>query len=404
MRDKTEYMVVEFSKATFIYGIIASIFIVLGLFSFVTLEHEGHWLTGMNNQIVWGLPHIFAVLLIVIASGVLNIASISSVFDKKLYKPLAPLSALLAMAFLISGLAILVLDLGRPDRLIVAMTTYNFKSIFAWNIFLYSGFAGILAIYIWTMLDRNVKKFSRPAGVFAFTWRIVLTTGTGSIFGFLIAREAYGTAILAPLFIIMSLLYGTVVYFLIVKAINYFQKTLFSEEILQNLRKLTLLFLFANLYFLILYHVTNLYISKHLDFEKFILLDGGVYTIAFWVGQVVIGLLLPLFILFRDENKSESSLMSATLLILVGSFLAMYVIIIAGQAYPLKIFTNYEILESSFYDNVIHTYIPTIWELGLGLGGVALSLIIVLIGIANLDFLPTIIKSPEAKQVAESDS
>ena len=45
MRDKTEYMVVEFSKATFIYGIIASIFIALGLFSFVTkflslyLEH-----------------------------------------------------------------------------------------------------------------------------------------------------------------------------------------------------------------------------------------------------------------------------------------------------------------------------------------------------------------------------
>ena len=48
MRDKTEYMVVEFSKATFIYGIIASIFIALGLFSFVTLEHEGHWLTGMT--------------------------------------------------------------------------------------------------------------------------------------------------------------------------------------------------------------------------------------------------------------------------------------------------------------------------------------------------------------------
>ena len=378
-------------------------FILVGYLCSHYMETEGHYVTGMNNQIVWGLPHIFAVLLIVIASGVLNIASISSVFDKKLYKPLAPLSALLAMAFLISGLAILVLDLGRPDRLIVAMTTYNFKSIFAWNIFLYSGFAGILAIYIWTMLDRNVKRFSRPAGIFAFTWRIVLTTGTGSIFGFLISREAYGTAILAPLFIIMSLLYGTVVYFLIVKAINYFQKTLFSEEILQNLRKLTLLFLFANLYFLILYHVTNLYISKHLEFEKFILLDGGVYTIAFWVGQVVIGLVLPLFVLFRDENKTESSLMSATLLILVGSFLAMYVIIIAGQAYPLKIFTNYEIIESSFYDNVIHTYIPTIWELGLGLGGVALSLIIVLIGIANLDFLPTIIKSPEAKK-AKSDS
>ncbi len=379
-------------------------FILVGFLCSHYMETEGHYVTGMNNQIVWGLPHIFAVLLIVIASGVLNIASISSVFDKKLYKPLAPLSALLAMAFLISGLAILVLDLGRPDRLIVAMTTYNFKSIFAWNIFLYSGFAAVLGLYIWTMLDRNVNRFSRPAGIFAFTWRIILTTGTGSIFGFLISREAYGTAILAPLFIIMSLLYGTVVYYLILRTINYFQKTLVSEEIISNLRKLTILFLFANLYFLVLYHVTNLYIAKHQAFEKFILLDGGVYTFAFWFGQVIIGLILPIYFLLNDKKKSESSMIKSTFLILIGSFIAMYVIIIAGQAYPLKIFTNYEILESSFFDNVVHSYIPSIYEFGLGLGGIALSLIIVLVGVANLDFLPTIIKGHKPEDKTDSVS
>ena len=111
--------------------ILLGIFILIGFGCSHYMELEGHHVTGMNNQIVWGLPHIFAVLLIVIASGVLNIASISSVFDKKLYKPLAPLSALLAISFLIAGLAILVLDLGRPNRLIVAMTTYNFVSIFS---------------------------------------------------------------------------------------------------------------------------------------------------------------------------------------------------------------------------------------------------------------------------------
>ena len=165
--------------------------IVVGLASSSYMEHEGHYVTGMNNQIVWGLPHIFAVTLIVIASGVLNIASMSSAFNKKLYKPLAPLSALFAIAFLIAGLIILVLDLGRPDRLIVAMTTYNFKSIFAWNIFLYSGFFVILAVYIWSMLDFNVNKFSSLIGKIAFGWRIILTTGTGSIFGFLVARDIF---------------------------------------------------------------------------------------------------------------------------------------------------------------------------------------------------------------------
>jgi molybdopterin-containing oxidoreductase family membrane subunit len=33
----------------------------------------------MNNQVVWGLPHVFAIFLIIAASGILNIASISSV-------------------------------------------------------------------------------------------------------------------------------------------------------------------------------------------------------------------------------------------------------------------------------------------------------------------------------------
>tara|TARA_X000001036_G_scaffold408272_1_gene418418 strand:+ start:253 stop:1473 length:1221 start_codon:yes stop_codon:yes gene_type:complete len=367
-------------------------FILIGFACSLYMEHEGHYVTGMNNQIVWGLPHIFAVLLIVIASGVLNIASISSVFDKTLYKPLAPLSALLAIAFLIAGLIVLVLDLGKPDRLIVAMTTYNFKSIFSWNIFLYSGFAVVLAVYMWTMLDRETNRFSKYAGTFAFGWRIILTTGTGSIFGFLVAREAYATAILAPLFIVMSLLYGTAVYYLILKIISKFHNTYISDDIVKNLRKLTIMFLFANLYFLFLYHITNMYIAKHLDYEIFILSSGGIYTIAFWVGQLFVGIIIPIILMNSSRLSLEYSLILSSVLILIGSFIAMYVIIIGGQAYPLTIFPDHVIIKSSFYDNVVHSYIPSVYELGLGLGGVALALIIVLIGIANFKFLPTIIK------------
>ena len=91
-----------------------------------TMEQHGHVVTGMDNQIVWGLPHVFAVFLIVAASGALNVASVASVFGRAAYKPLAPLSGLLASALLLGGLAVLLLDLGRPDRLVVALTHYNF--------------------------------------------------------------------------------------------------------------------------------------------------------------------------------------------------------------------------------------------------------------------------------------
>ena len=46
-------------------------------------------------------------------------------------------------------------------------------------------------------------------------------------------------------------------------------------------------------------------------------------------------------------------------------------------------------MESTFYDNVIHSYVPSIYELGLGIGGLALAILIVLIGIANFKFIPS---------------
>lgn len=363
-------------------------FVLLGIFCAHYMETEGHYITGMNNQIIWGLPHIFAVFMIIISSGVLNIASLSSVFDKEKYKLLVFLSGLIAIFYLIGGLAVLVLDLGRPDRLIVAMTTYNFKSIFAWNIFLYSGFFLVLLIYLWTMLDYEIKKYSKSMGIFAFVWRIILTTGTGSIFGFLVAREAYATAILAPLFIVMSLLYGVAIYYAYHSSICWLNKTKISQTMLDNFKKLMIIFLFTNLYFLILYHITNIYISKHLDYEIFLLVSGGIYTLLFWVGQFLIGIVLPLILLIFNKNNSPLSLLITSKIILLGGLFAVAVIIIGGQAYPLNIFPDHQIIESAFYDNVIHSYVPSIYELGLGIGGLTLATLIILIGIANFKFIP----------------
>ncbi len=96
------------------YGALAvtGLLILLGLAAAWYMEHQGHQVTGMTNQIVWGLPHVFAIFRIVAASGVLNVASIGTVFGRAAYKPLGRLSGLLAIALLVGGLAVLALDLG----------------------------------------------------------------------------------------------------------------------------------------------------------------------------------------------------------------------------------------------------------------------------------------------------
>lgn len=368
-----------------VLGVIA----LMGLGSAVYMEHSGHHVTGMTNQIVWGMPHVFAVFLIVAASGALNIASISSVFDRHVYKPLAPLSALLAIALLAGGLMVLVLDLGRPDRLVVAMTHYNFKSIFAWNIILYNGFFVIVAAYLWVMMDRRLyKTHGKTAGFAAFLWRLVLTTGTGSIFGFLVARDLYNSAIMAPLFIAMSFAFGLAIFILVLMGSFALTDRPLGDVMMARLRNLMIIFIGAALYFVAVQHLTNLYMAERATASKFILFDGGVFTFVFWVVQVALGGLLPLILLAHPATRNCRGVMgAASVLVILGGLAAMYVIIIGGQAMPLTIFPGKEVV-STFSDGVVNSYAATAPELMLGLGGFAVALLIVALGCTVLRFLP----------------
>ncbi|MEA3277941.1 MAG: NrfD/PsrC family molybdoenzyme membrane anchor subunit [Pseudomonadota bacterium] len=376
------------------WGLLAILAAVAGLggLAFLYMEHEGHWVTGMTNQVVWGTPHVFAVFLIVAASGALNVASIGSVFGKTLYKPLARLSALLAIALLAGGLMVLVLDLGRPDRLIVAMTHYNFKSIFAWNIILYTGFMAIVIAYLWTMAERKGNPYTKSVGFAAFVWRLLLTTGTGSIFGFLVARQAYDAAILAPMFIVMSFALGLAI-FLLVLMLSFDQDGRpFGDSLFFRLKNLLGVFLGSVLLLVLTYHLTKLYGTKYHGVEAFLLVSGGVYTLMFWVGWILVGMLIPLGIIYHPVlGKDRTWVASACGLVVLGGLAAMYVIIVGSQAYPLEMFPGQTIIASGFYDGVNGepaSYIPSLPEFLLGLGGIAVAMLITAVGIRVLQFLP----------------
>ncbi|MFN3785478.1 MAG: NrfD/PsrC family molybdoenzyme membrane anchor subunit, partial [Thiothrix sp.] len=308
------------SKGFFFLLAVLGVFLVLGALAFFHNEHHGHHVTGMNNQIVWGLPHVFAIFLIVAASGALNIGSIGTVFGKKIYQPMGRLSALVAMSLLVGGLIVLVLDLGRPDRLIIAMTHYNFKSIFAWNIILYNGFLALSAIYVWTMMDRHAKGFYKMAGVAAFTWRLILTTGTGSIFGFLVARDFYNSAVMAPLFIAMSFAFGLAVFILVLYFAYTWTDRPLGDAVLNRLRYLLATFIGGVLLLELARYLTGLYSAQRTGVTQFVLFEGGTYTQLFWVGQIMLGSLLPLSLIFcrRLANNHVALLLAAGFTVLGG--------------------------------------------------------------------------------------
>lgn len=368
----------------------AALLIVMGFLSFLYMEHAGHHVTGMDNQVVWGVPHVFAIFLIVAASGAANIGSIGTVFGKKIYQPLGRLSLVTAVGLLIGGLLVLVLDLGHPDRLIVAMTYFNVKSIFTWNIILYSGFIGVMAVYLWTMMDRSktVKKFYKPMGYVAFVWRIILTMGTGSIFGYLVARQYYDAAILAPLFIALSYVLGTAVYTLVLMASYKMAGRELGDTVLNRLRYTLAIFITAVLFFEVARHLTNLYATEHHGIEAYILTSGGFITFVFWIGQILLGTFAVLGLVWcRKLKNNRLALIAASILAIVGGLSLIYVTLIGGQSYPLVLFPN-ALVESSFADGTFNHYSSSMYEVLLGLGGVGVTVLVIFLATKVLSLLP----------------
>lgn len=390
MTDATGFTSIAGRSAGF-YALTAGLaaLIAAGLWAAHTMDAEGHHVTGMTNQIVWGIPHVFAVFLIVTASGALNAASFSSVMGRTLYAPYARLSGLLAIALLIGGLAIITLDLGRPDRLVVALTHFNMKSVFAWNVFLYTGFLVLAALYLWTLMERRMNRRTKPVGAVLLVWRLALTTATGLIFGVLVAREAYDAALMAPLFIAMSLAFGTAAFLLLLVAAFDWTGRFLDDAVVLDLKRMLVVFVTIVLYFVVVFHGAKLYAAGYQGIERFLLVDGGIITHLFWWGQIAAGSLVPLWLmLWGRTGASRFWITVAASLVLIGGLVQVYVIIIGGQAYPLLIFPGKEIIESSFYDGAVNTYRPSLPEFLLAFGGVASAILVVVLSMRVLEFLP----------------
>ena len=233
-----------------------------------------------------------------------------------------------------------------------------------------------------------MNRYTPLAGLFAFLWRMALTTGTGSIFGFLVARQAYDSALLAPLFIALSLSYGLAVFILVLMLAYQGSNRPLGDALMARFARLQIIFIAAGFYFVLVYHLTNLYFTKHHDFERFILLEGGLYTWLFWLGQVLLGSVLPLVLLLHPRiGQMRRRIAASGLLVVGGGFAQMYVTIIGGQAFPLVLFPGRQV-SSSFFDGVVNSYSPALPEWMLGFGGIAIVGLIVTLACKLLGFLP----------------
>ncbi|MCC3750065.1 MAG: polysulfide reductase NrfD [Halorhodospira halophila] len=378
-------------------GVLALIGAATGLYLIVA----GHHLTGMGQQVVWGWPHVVAIGLILAGAGAFALAALAPGALGQSGEPWARLGTASAAALLVGGLAVLSLDLGSPQRILPPLEL-NLMSSFSRNLFLYTAFLAVALLYLATLIEPRMRRYTVTAGALAAVVAVLLALNVGSIFAMLAARPVYGGAIMMPLFLAAALTLGTAALSLIWLAVLRAQGQAPPPRATERLGSILLVALLALATLLALHFVTLAYQPGHRDIARFLLVDGGVYPIVFWLGAVAVGIITPTLLLLRKAARARGQALAwASRVALIGGFAHLFVMIVGAQAFPLQIFPGREV-QGAVFDGEAASYLPSAWEALLSLAGPGLALLILLLALRALPLAA--VHPPEERTAAEDPS
>ena len=111
--------------------------------------------------------------------------------------------------------------------------------------------------------------------------------------------------------------------------------------------------------------VIGIYGTQPGHYEPVKNLLSGSLALNFWLGEILLGLAIPLALLL-SKNRTPFTTMIASVLALVGMFFMRYDMTISGQVYPMKAGT------AGLIDGLF-TYTPSVAEGLIVLGCIAFS-------------------------------
>lgn len=322
--------------------VVLAAFAVIGFVATLYVIQKGIWVTGMNNRIPWGLQIVMAVYYIGLSAGSLVISGLYGVFGKLEYKPFARIAVYMAMLFLIAGLLSILTDQGRMDRVFVQpFVHFNLQSMFSINPLLYSGHILICIIYLWALFTEK-KKTTKIVATLAFGWAFCVHSGTGAIFGFG-ARMLYESPLLPAAFVAAAMASGTALMIITIVALFRMTNRHVDDELILWLGRFLAIILLVVLYFLFMENAYRAYVVELRDAAIYYLF-GGLHSLLFWIGLILIGCSIPAFLLFwKKTGNTVRWVLIASILVVIGILCERYVIVLPGLMHPPEMFPGMQI-------------------------------------------------------------
>ena len=366
--------------------------------------------TNMGSMVSWGLWISLYILFIGLSAGSFLLSTLIYVFNVIKYERIGRLALYSAMICLIIALLFVAADLGHLERSWMVFTNAALTSVLWWEIMFYVLYMAILSVELYFIartdmialreksaglkrkfynllslgsqrLDEASRsqdmKVVKIAGLIGIPTAIAVHGGTGAVFAVIKAIPHWHTPLLPIIFITSALVSGA--------ALLLFLRAFFvrpegdEPQFLSGLGKLAISLLAVDWVLVIFEFLVILYgaVPEAAAALKEILFGANWW--AFWVIQVGVGVLIPVY-LIMFARKSRVSLGLAGLSIVFGIVAVRWNIIVPGLMIP-----KLEGFSDSFFSLRLTTsYAPSAVEWLSSIGLLALFMLLISLGMKLL--------------------
>jgi dimethyl sulfoxide reductase membrane subunit len=323
-------------------GIIGlAVLVVIGIVAWGVQLSQGITSLGVGQAIVWGVYIATFFLLAGIAGGLMILASLSDlevIPGLKSYRRGLLIGAV--ASFVAAGFMILM-DIGRPERVLNMVFSANLSSPFVWDFACLALSVVVAAIYLY--VGPKGKLLPILSGIVAALVIVV----EGWILSMSAGGELWRGGMIPVLFLAEGLMAAS--------AVVLIGQT--GDKTSNWLRRLVLVLLPTMVVLNLLEMATTAYAGNP-DAQAQMALYFGSLAPLFW-GEVLLGIVVP-FVLLGWAGTNRSLTTVAAVLAILGVFAAKLVVLVAGQSLP--------------FMRPAATYTPTLVEIGgvvgiLGLAG-----------------------------------
>jgi len=346
-------------KGFYITVSILGALVLLGLYAYITQYRNGLTVTGLSRQIFWGVYITNFVFFIGISHAGTFISAVLRVLKAEWRRPISRLSELTTVFILMFGVGSVLIDLGRPDRMLYAIRYANFRSPLLWDVCSISLYLTVSSICLYLALIPDIALLRDLGGRREWFYRVLSLGWTGTesqhrrlerainsmsilvipvmitvhtVVSFVFAmtiQPLWHSAIFGPYFVVGAIFSGVASVIVVMAVLrkayhleNYI-KPIHFNNIGIFLMAMTLLWF----YFTFAENITIVYGNEPVHMAIFWSKISGKFAPLFWL-HFTLCFVIPLPILAVKKFRTIRGTVVASISIIIGMWLERFVIIV----------------------------------------------------------------------------